>query len=82
MEKPQKSEGTMSDKPLPWPYQAKEARDRSAEEAANIVHQLKPLIDGAPLVEADWIRRVARSVLAAETILRHLEGQGAATRPD
>ncbi|TRZ51166.1 hypothetical protein D4S03_05505 [bacterium] len=81
MQKPQKSPKIMSNKPLPWPYQAKEARDRSAEEAMYIVNQLKPLIDGVPMVEADWVRRVARAVLAAETILRHLEMQGAPTRP-
>ncbi len=36
----------MSDKPRPWPNFAKEARDRSAEEAARIVTSLSVLIDG------------------------------------
>ena len=36
----------MSDKPRPWPNFAKEARDRSAEEAAHIVNCLTVLIDG------------------------------------
>ena len=80
----QEEAGNMSDKPISWPSHgvAKEARDRSAEEAAFIVKQLMPLVEGAPLVEADWIRRVARAVISAEAILRHLEGQGAPTKPD
>ena len=36
----------MSDKPRPWPNFAKEARDRSAEEALHIVNCLSVLIDG------------------------------------
>jgi len=36
----------MSDKPRPWPNFAKEARVRSAEEAAHIVNCLVVLIDG------------------------------------
>ena len=32
-----------------WPNEAKEARDRSSEEAAQIVMMLEPLIDGGCL---------------------------------
>ena len=35
--------------PRAWPNGAKEARDRSAEEAAQIVQMLQPLIDGGCL---------------------------------
>jgi hypothetical protein len=36
----------MSDKPREWPNKAREARDRSAEEAAHIVNSLTVFIDG------------------------------------
>ena len=41
----------MSDRPRPWPNVAKEARDRSAEEAARIVYSLSVLIDGGREVQ-------------------------------
>ena len=82
MKQPEKSTEKMTNKPLPWPYTAREARDRSAEEALFIVKQLKPLLDCTTFAEADWVRRAAKAILAAETILRHLEKEGAATRPE
>jgi hypothetical protein len=39
----------MTDKPRPWPNLAKEARDRSAEEAAKIALMLEPVLDGSSL---------------------------------
>ncbi len=39
-------------KPREWPNAAKEARDRSAEEAAAIVNNLQPLIEGGSLHQA------------------------------
>ena len=72
----------MSDKPLPWPYVCKEARDRSAEEAAKIVRLLTPVVEGEPMSEADRIRREAMALISAQSILRHLEAQGAPTRPE
>lgn len=39
----------MTDKPRPWPNVAKEARDRSAEEAARIVMALDALVEGSCL---------------------------------
>ena len=70
----------MTDKPLPWPYGAREARDRSAEEAQRIVNLLNELLDSSNDVEV--IRRVAKALVSAHKILRHLEGQGAQTKPD
>lgn len=43
---PFEQEISMSDRPRPWPNFAKEARDRSADEAAHIVNSLTVLIDG------------------------------------
>jgi hypothetical protein len=72
----------MSDQPRPWPNVAKEARDRSAEEAQRIVHMLHPLMDdGLVFTETDRLRREANALNSAQTILRLLEAQGAPTRP-
>ncbi len=68
-------------KPRAWPNDAKEARDRSAEEAANIVNNLEPLIEDHDLMpEAEKLRRAARSLNSAQKILRMLEKLGAPTR--
>jgi hypothetical protein len=73
----------MSDQPRPWPNVAKEARDRSAEEAQRIVHLLGPLVDDERnFTESDRLRREASALNAAQTILRLLEAQGAPTRPE
>ena len=73
----------MSDRPRPWPNVAKEARDRSAEEAQRIVKLLGPLVeDGRTFTETDRLRRAASALNAAQTILRLLEAQGAQTRPE
>ncbi|MBE3038294.1 MAG: hypothetical protein IMZ62_05735 [Chloroflexi bacterium] len=73
----------MSDQPRPWPNVAKEARDRSAEEAQRIVHLLGPLVDDErAFTESDKLRREASALNAAQTILRLLEAQGAQTRPE
>ncbi len=64
-----------------WPNAAKEARDRSAEEAAHIVINLEPLIEGSDLMgEAEKMKRVGRSLNSAQKILRLLENLGAPTR--
>ena len=81
-QKRDKSQEIMSDKPREWPYKAGEARDRAAEEAAKIVRLLTPVIEGAPMSEADRIRREAMALISAQSILRHLEAQGAPTRPE
>ena len=73
----------MSDLPRPWPNVAKEARDRSAEEAQRIVKLLGPLVkDGRAFTETDRLRRAASALNAAQTILRLLEAQGAQPRPE
>ena len=73
----------MSDQPRPWPNVAKEARDRSAEEAQRIVKQLGPLVDDErPFTESERLRREAQALNAAQIILRLLEAQGAQTRPE
>lgn len=69
----------MTDKPRPWPNYAAEARDRSSEEAQVIVHQASGAIELTDNPEV--LKRLARIVRAAGTILRLLEGQGAKTRP-
>lgn len=73
----------MSDQPRLWPNVAKEARDRSAEEAQRIVKLLGPLVeDERAFTETDRLRREASALNAAQTILRLLEAQGAQTRPE
>lgn len=69
----------MTDKPKPWPYQAAEARDRSAEEAQVIVNQAEDALERTndPMI----LRAVGKILLSANTILRLLEGQGSKTRP-
>jgi len=69
----------MSDKPKPWPYQAAEARDRSAEEAQVIVNQAEESLERTndPMI----LRSLGKILQAANTVLRLMEGQGAKTRP-
>ena len=69
----------MSTKPLKWPYNAKEARDRSAEEAAAIVETLEPLFTESN--DPNVLRKAGIAIHKANLILRHMEAQGAATRP-
>jgi hypothetical protein len=63
-----------------WPNNAKEARDRSAEEAARALRAIEPLLE-KEVTETEKIRRLAIAVSALQTILRLLEGAGAQTRP-
>jgi hypothetical protein len=70
----------MSDKPLPWPHCAANARDRSAEELQHIVVMLTPVLEED--LDLEEIRiRISRALTSAHIALRHLEGQGAQTRP-
>lgn len=69
----------MSDKPKPWPYQAGEARDRSAEEAAVIVREAEGGLEQTS--DPNMLKRLGRILASANVILRLLEGQGAKTRP-
>ena len=70
----------MSHKPRPWPNIAKEARDRSAEEAMRGLRSLEPLLD-RQATEEERIRRVAIAINCFQTIARLLESVGAQTRP-
>jgi len=69
----------MADKPKPWPYQAAEARDRSAEEAQVIVNHAEDALERTndPMI----LRAIGKILQSANTILRMMEGQGAKTRP-
>lgn len=76
--KPRKKRA-MSDKPKPWPYQAAEARDRSAEEAQIIVNQATDALDMTN--DPSLLKKIGKMLASATTILRHMESQGAKTRP-
>lgn len=67
-------------KPREWPNSAKEARDRSAEEAIRALRAIEPLLE-KEVTEAEKIRRLAIAIHALQTILRLLEREGAQTRP-
>ena len=64
-----------------WPNNAKEARDRAAEEAVRAIHALRPLLSGQRFTAEEIVRRVAVALDAAQMIARLMEGQGAQTRP-
>lgn len=70
----------MSDKPRPWPNNAKEARDQAAEAAIAGIKALEPVLTGAaPLNETERIRREAIALNALQKIARLLESAGAQT---
>ncbi len=72
----------MSDKARPWPNNAREARDRAAEEIAAAARELEPLINGErQFTETERLRREASALNHAQTALRFLESVGAQTRP-
>lgn len=67
-------------KPREWPNSAKEARDRSAEEAIRALKSIEILLE-KEVTETEKIRRLAIAVNSLQTILRLLEREGAQTRP-
>lgn len=69
----------MSDKPKPWPYQAAEARDRSAEEAQVIAKQAEEVLEMTN--DPGILKKIGKMLASANVILRLMEGQGAKTRP-
>ncbi len=71
----------MSNKPREWPNVAREARDRSAELAAESVNLLEPIVDRRPMSEMDRYIRVSMVLKRLQNISRHLEAVGACTRP-
>lgn len=58
----------------------REARDRSAEEAARGLRAIRPMLEHE-YTEMERLRRVAIGVDAFQTILRLLESVGAQTKP-
>jgi len=64
-----------------WPNNAKEARDRAAEEAAHGARVLMPVLENPDMTEGEKIRRVGIAVKCFQLILRLLESVGAQTRP-
>jgi len=68
--------------PRKWPNNAREARDRAAEEAVRGMRALRPLVvNGREFTETERLRRAATALDALQTIARFLEGVGAQTRP-
>jgi hypothetical protein len=73
----------MSDKPRPWPNNAKEARDRAAELAAEGIRALRPLIfEDRIFTEKERLQRESRALQALMDIIRYMEREGAQTRPE
>jgi hypothetical protein len=70
----------MVTKLLNWPYVAKEARDRSAEEAAAVFRMSSEIIEATN--DPEVMKKAARIIKSSGTILRFLESQGAKTRPE
>lgn len=71
----------MTSKPREWPNLAREARDRTAEEANEAIRVLKPLIRGDALTREEVIRKQAIALDSVQTIIRLMESVGAPTRP-
>lgn len=67
-------------KPRNWPNNAKEVRDRSAEEASRALRAIEPLLEKEG-TETERIRKLAIAIHSLQTILRLLESVGAQTRP-
>jgi hypothetical protein len=66
----------------PWPNDALEARDRSAEAAVKGTRLLRPLVEGSAFDRTETLRRQAQALDCFLTILRFLESAGARTRPE
>jgi len=63
-----------------WPNNAKEIRDRAAEEAIRGLLAIEPLLE-ASLTKEDQIRRIAITISSLRKIERLLKEVGAQTRP-
>jgi hypothetical protein len=68
--------------PRAWPNNARESRDRAAEELQQAARALRPLVLGQRFDSTETLRRQAVALDAVLTALRHLESVGAQTRPD
>lgn len=75
----------MPRKPREWGNNAAYARDRSAEELQRILREaqrLRDIVRRGKYTREELAIIAAEQIDAAQTALRHLEGQGAQTRPD
>jgi hypothetical protein len=64
-----------------WANNAKEARDRSAEEACKAIRLLEPILERSDMTREELLLRVAKALNASQTIARLLEKVGAQTQP-
>jgi hypothetical protein len=70
----------MPTKPREWPNNAREARDRAAEEANKAIRALSPMLD-RQMTQEEVIRRTAIALNSSHTIARLMENNGAQTTP-
>ena len=61
----------------PWPNNAKEARDRCAEDAVHGIRLMRPLVAGNRFTESERLRRQALALSLFHDIARRLQGVGA-----
>jgi hypothetical protein len=72
----------MSDKPKPWPYKAKEARDSAAEAAAASLLALRPLIMGKQITDPEVLKSLAVINHNQGYIINMLQSVGACVKID
>lgn len=73
----------MSDKPLPWPKNARYARNDTAEAALAIIRALMPLVCGErKFSETERLYRESQALKAAHRIVFLMKEQGAPVRPE
>jgi hypothetical protein len=64
-------------RPMPWPYQSKEARDRAAEAAIAGIRALQPIIGDLPITSEERLRRSAVAITKLHEIAFLLKEVGA-----
>ncbi len=64
-----------------WPNNAKEARDRSAEECVEIIQHIRKVLLNPNMPREVMTQQLGLALDSAYTALRHLEHAGAQTRP-
>ncbi len=70
----------MTDKPRPWPNQAKEARDQAAEAAVRAMRALEPVVSERIITETERLRRESEALIAIQKVLGLLVQMGAPVR--
>jgi hypothetical protein len=69
-------------KPREWGNDAREMRDRSAEEVVRAISLLSPLMEiERQMTKEEVIRRVSQSLVSLHLAARLLESAGAPTKP-